>query len=89
MYAVKEQKAVHSPFNAVKEKSKPSVCLFHMEMSLKLPAVELFCMYPQAWESSCFVLMRVDTSEKRRPSETRWVWSSILLVLCIFLKTFL
>ena len=76
---VKEQRAFHSPLNAGRNTLKTSFCLFYIEISLKLPAIELSSPYSQAWESSCSVLMRVDTSEERRPSETRWVWSNILL----------
>lgn len=85
---VREQKSHHGQFNAGRNKPRFLVHLFYMEMPLKLPAIELFSLYSQAWESSCLVLM------SRHIWETKTFWNRMDLVkrsaaLCIFLKAFL
>lgn len=58
-----------------------TLLILHGDVSETACSRGFFCICPQAWESSWFCFNESDMSEKRQPSETRWIWSSILLPL--------
>lgn len=86
MCEVREQKAFHSPFNAVRDKPKPSVCFI-----LPREVSETACnrtFLPVVPGMGIFILCFNESRHiwEKETFWTRWVWSSILLHFASFLK---